>query len=599
MWLILSSQAQQEVRPEITHIGVESAGGITEIEIKSSAPFTYTISRPADPYKIAIDLHDTDLGKFQEKIVIDRAGVLEITPLRDESMPGNARIKIALTVPADIEPVFGENSLILSFDNPEAEDIPEDEEVAEIEDIPETEEMAEIEDVPEAEEMAEAEVILDEEGPIEDIFKEIIPEAQETEDEVLTIGDRKYVGEKISIDFQDAELVHVFRLIADISGYNIVVSPDVKGKFSMRLLDVPWDQALDVILRNYGLSKSIEGNIIRIAPTSVLAKEEEAIAKVKESQEKAGDLLTRIYPINYADVETIKKAIEEAKILTKRGFISVDPRTTSVIIKDVEKKHVEYENLIMALDIATPQVSIDARIVEVSKNFTRDLGIQWGAFVQPNPQTRISSDLSGGTGSFSGNPLLVNLPAAVGAGSGGSIGIGFISSNALTSLDIQLSAMESSGKGKVVSNPRIITMDNQKATIRQGKKIPYLSTSDEGTSTQFVDAALELIVTPHITPDGTILMDVEVNKNEADFANKAGGEDSAPTIDTNEIKTQILIKNGDTLALGGIFKTTSSVSTQFVPGLGKIPILKWLFSKEGTKEDVSEILIFITPRIVK
>jgi type IV pilus assembly protein PilQ len=304
----------------------------------------------------------------------------------------------------------------------------------------------------------------------------------------------------------------------------------------------------------------------------VLSKEEEAIAKVKESQEKAGDLLTRIYPINYADVETIKKAIEEAKILTKRGFISVDPRTTSVIIKDVEKKHVEYENLIMALDIATPQVSINARIVEVSKNFTRDLGIQWGAFVQPTPQTRISSSLSGGTGSFSGNPLLVNLPAAVGAGSGGSIGIGYISSNALTSLDIQISAME---------------------------KIPYLSTSDEGTSTQFVDAALELIVTPHITPDGTILMDIEVNKNEADFSQRAGGEESAPTINTNEITTQILIQNGDTLALGGIFKTTSSVSNQFVPVLGKIPILKWLFSKEGTNEDVSEILIFITPRIVK
>jgi type IV pilus assembly protein PilQ len=599
MWLILSSQAQQEVRPEITYIGVESAGGITEIEIKSSAPFTYTISRPADPYKITIDLQDTDLGKFQEKIVIDRAGVLEITPLRDESMPGNARIKIALTVPADIEPVFGENSLILSFDNPEAEDVPEAEEMAEIEDVPEAEEMAEIEDVPEAEEIAEAEVIPDEEGPIEDIFNEIIPEAQETEDEVLTIGDRKYVGEKISIDFQDAELVHVFRLIADISGYNIVVSPDVKGKFSMRLLDVPWDQALDVILRNYGLSKSIEGNIIRIAPTSVLSKEEEQIAKVKESQEKAGDLLTRIYPINYADVEAVKKAIDDAKILTKRGFISVDSRTTSVIIKDVERKHTEYENLIMALDIVTPQVSIDARIVEVTKNFTKELGIQWGAFVQPTSQTRIGgTTLSGGEGGFSGNPLLVNLPAAVGAGSGGSIGIGYLSSNALTALDIQLSAMESSGKGKVVSNPRIITMDNQEATIRQGKKIPYLSTSDEGTSTQFVDAALELIVTPHITPEGTILMDLEVNKNEADFS-QTSGLDKAPTINTNEVLTQVLIQDGDTLALGGIFKTTATVSKQFVPGLGEIPVLKWIFGKEENVETVTEILIFITPRIVK
>ncbi len=553
------------LKSEITGIEVADIDGTTEIRIDSTSSFKYTIYKQSDPYQVVVDLQDTDLGKFTEKMIIDDAGVREIIPSYDEEKPDIARLKIFLTVPADVEPMYRGNSLVLAFDNPDYE---------------------------ESAFTAPGTIYTDEEsGTQEEATAPPAPGRGEP------APPKKYTGEKISIDFQDAELIHVFRLIADISGYNIVVSPDVKGKFSMRLIDVPWDQALDVILRNYGLSKSVEGNIIRIAPTSVLAREEEEIAKAKESQEKSGDLVTKVYPINYADVNDIKDAIEKAKILTKRGFISVDERTTSVIIKDVEKKHQEYKNLIRTLDVATPQVSIDARIVEVTTKFTQELGIQWGGLLRPTLQTRIAgTSLTVDNGFFSSEPLLVNLPATVAKGSGGSIGIGYISSGALRALDLQLSAMETSGKGRIVSNPRVITMDNQQARILQGKKIPYETVSDQGTTTAFVDAALELVVTPHITPEGTILMNIDAKKNEANFSQTSFN--NVPTIDTNEISTQVLVRNGDTLALGGIFKTTSSKDVSSVPLLGKMPYLEWLFKNRKTVDDTTELIIFITPRII-
>jgi len=565
---VLSSNSQAPlaaVKSEITEITVGVENGTSEIEIKCSAPFTYTIYKPEDPYQIMIDLQDTDLGIFREKMNFDKAGVLEITPISESNAPDVARLIISLTVPADVEPVYKENSLILAFDNPEM--------------IDDTEEIAE----PDA--MEETEEYADNTEPVETVMPEEEP-----------VKEKQYTGEKISIDFQDAELVHVFRLIADVSGYNIVVSPDVKGKFSMKLMDVPWDQALDVILRNYSLSRSIEGNIIRIAPTSVLAREEEEIAKAKESQEKSGDLVTKIYPINYADVEAIKSAIVDAKILTKRGFISVDERTTAVIIKDVDNKHAEYESIINALDMPTPQVSIEARIVEVRTNSLNELGIQWGVLGKPSPQTHISgTGLASDTAFPTGKPMMVNLPASSTAGT---IGFGYIGAGALRALTLQLSAIENAGKGKTISNPRIITMDNQEAIIRQGKKIPYETISDQGTKTEFVDAALELKVTPHITPEGTILMNLNVNKNDANF-DQTSGTSGKPTIDTNEVATQVLIKDSDTLALGGIFKTNDTESSVSVPMLSKIPFLGRLFRSDSHKDDVTEILIFITPRIVK
>lgn len=577
MGLNARSEEQSGMKSTIAGIDVTAVDGTTEIRIEGTSAFKYTIYKPSDPFQVMVELQNMDAGELTDKMIFDRAGVMEIVPVKDENAPDILKLKITLTVPADVEPVYNDNLLILAFDNPEIEEMLTADTVS-----PEKETAVEYMEEEAVEEEAE------------------LPEIQQVADTVDELLTKKYVGEKISIDFQDAELTHVFRLIADISGYNIVVSPDVKGKFSMRLTDVPWDQALDIILRNYNLSKSVEGQIIRIAPTNVLAKEEEEIAKAKESKEKSGDLVTKVYAINYASVDSIKKSITDAKILTKRGFISVDERTSSVIIKDVDKKHIEYQDLIRALDVATPQVSIDAKIVEVTTEFQKELGIQWGFLWTPNDENiQVGGpQIPGGVGFSTLTPLMVNLPAvSVSPGKGGAIGLGYISDSAAFALDIQLSAMESTGKGKVISNPKITTSDNQEAKIMQGKKIPYQTVSDKGTKTEFMDALLELTVVPHITPEGTIVMNLEAKKNEADFAGPQVL--GVPTIDIKEIKTQVLIKNNDTLVIGGIFKTNNATNRDEVPGLARIPIFGTLFKHDKDVDKTDELLIFITPRIVK
>lgn len=676
------SITQASAGSEITGIEVKEVDGSTEISIDSTSPLNYTVYKPSDPYLVVVELQDASLGKFTKKMVIDKAGVMEITPSMVEGMENVVRLEIALTVPADVEPLQKGSSLILSFVNPEAEEVA----VAEVEEkeIKEAERIEDIDfsrtedrllvrikgdgrmstevsqpqedkiviDIPNVTTAVEApkvyeppmggmrigtypdktRIVFDLTEPTEyDVSSEDnqvvvsfkvpakveVAKAEEVAPEVeveelkeermpisLTCGEiaasKEYEGEIISLDFQDADLVHIFRLLADVSGCNIVVSPAVKGRFSMRLKDVPWDQALDVILRNYGLSKMVEGNIIRIAPTTDIAKEEQEIARKKEAELQAGDLITKVYPLNYADVKDVKKIINE--IAKRKGggggvqrtTISVDERTSSLIIRDVERMHEEYARIIKTLDKPTPQVLIDARIVEVSTNFTRELGIQWGADVRLSPNAKIGGieSLIGGTGFASDNPLLVNLPApAVGA-----IGFGYIGAGSLRALDLQLSAMETTGKGKIISNPKIVTTDNQEAKIQQGEKIPYQTVSAEGTQTQFVSATLELSVTPHITPSGAIMMEVGVKKDEADFSRTVQG---VPSIKTKEAKTNVLINNQDTLVIGGIFRTKTSRSQTYVPLLGKIPILGWLFKYKKKEDETSELLIFITPRVIK
>ncbi len=410
----------------------------------------------------------------------------------------------------------------------------------------------------------------------------------------------KYTGKRISLDFQDADIVPIFRLLADISGYNIVVSPEVKGRLTMKLINVPWDQALDLILKTFGLGKSIEGNIIRIAPYTVLAKEAEDAAKAAEAKIKVEPIETKVFPVSYADVSVIESAIKNAKALSARGNLSIDKRTSSIIVKDVASSIKEVESLIKTLDTPTPQVMIEARIVEADTSSVKELGIQWGMFGRtPDGLLTVGGGLSQAgtaTSPFSSDNLFVNLPAAVGAGAGGAINLGFVNPARTFSLDLQLSALESAGKGKIISNPRIMTIDNEKATIKQGKSIPVQTTSAEGTKTEYIDMALELTVTPHITPDGSIIMKIESKKNEPDWGNAVAG---IPAKDTKEVTTQVLIKDGETLVIGGIFKTKESEAESRVPWFSRLPLLGWLFKKERTEVIQNELLIFITPRKIE
>jgi type IV pilus secretin PilQ/predicted competence protein len=427
------------------------------------------------------------------------------------------------------------------------------------------------------------------------------PGEAETKEPAIAVKESGYRGARISLDFQDADIVPIFRLLADISGYNIVVSPEVKGKITMKLLNVPWDQALDLIMRTFALGKSVEGNIIRIAPLSVFAKENDEKAKERESKVKAEPLETKTFPISYAKVSVVEKAIKDSKVLSPRGSISVDERTSSLVVKDVPSVFPQVEDLLATLDKPTPEVMIEARIVEVSTQNTRDLGIQWG--LKLNAANTLSS-LGGynvlNTGAFTGNNFMVDFPstsAAQGAGSGFTFGI--LNPNRTFGLDLALSALEKINKGRIISNPRVVTTDNEKAVIMQGTSEPFPKLTSEGTvSVDYKDVMLKTEVKPHITPTGSVGLEVSVTKEDVLNTVNIGGS-QVPRTSKIEANSKVLVENGETLVIGGVYKKTENVTDTGVPGLMRVPVLGWLFKNNNINDQTNELLIFITPRILE
>ncbi len=413
----------------------------------------------------------------------------------------------------------------------------------------------------------------------------------------LTIGGREntqYTGEKISLDFQNADINDILRLIAEVSGLNVIAGPDVKGTVTTRMVDVPWDQALDIILKINGLGQEREKNIIRVAPLQRFINEQDERRRILEGKVKAEELVTQLLPINYADVEQLKTNME--KMLSDRGSLFVDTRTNTMIVSDTQERITDVLALVSTLDRQTPQVMIEVRIVEATRDFTRELGVRFrGRAARVNNANFPNAITVGGAQNQAPGNFLVDLPAAVGAGSGGAIGV--LLSGASSLLDIELSALESSGKAKVVSNPKIATLDNKEAVLTSGVRIPFETVSEEGTQTEFVDASITLRVTPHVTPDGFISMKVNATKNEPNEAiRSAAGQ---PSITTREATTEMLVKDGDTVVIAGLYKRDLSFNKNGVPGLSKIPVLGWLFKKQARTDNIEELLIFITPRIIK
>ena len=423
----------------------------------------------------------------------------------------------------------------------------------------------------------------------------------------LLIGGGKYSGRRISLDLQDADLVNVLRLFADVANLNIIIAPDVKGRVTVRMVNIPWDQAMDIILKMNGLGFALEDNVLRVASVAALTKQAEDETKAKDAKKKAEDLVTRMVSINYATANTINGTLK--KSLSARGETVVDERTNTIIITDIAKNVNDVLTLIKVLDKAIPQVMIEARIVEATTSFTRDLGVQWGGtyhadaahgnptgFNFPNTITATGGPTQQTTQFGAGN-YLVNLPAAVGAGSGGSIGFNFGSLSKALNLDLALSAMESTGEGKVISTPRVSALDNKEAKIEQGQSIPYTTTSASGTQVQFIDAKLALTVTPHVTPDNKIFMKITATKNAPDQSlTGAGGQ---PSIRKNEATTEILLSDGETAVIGGILIIDRGYTIAKVPFFGDLPLIGWLFREKSQKDNKTELLIFITPRVVR
>ena len=423
---------------------------------------------------------------------------------------------------------------------------------------------------------------------------------------------KRYTGRRISLDFQDADISNVLRLIADVSGLNIVLGEEVKGKITLKLQNVPWDQALDIILKSKGLGQLREGNIIRVDTNANISKLQDEEAKAKESLIKSEDLSTRIIPVNYSKAQTLSTTLK--KSLSPRGDITVDEGTNTLIVKDIQKNLDEVSRLIKLLDRQTPQVLIEARIVIANSTFARDLGVQWGAAganLTGNNRFGFFAGPTGGFGSGIPSPtnvtspditppsgFAVNLPASGTAGPLGNLGFTFgkFIGRPVT-LDLRLSAGETTGDTKLLSSPKIVTLDNKEAVIQQGESIPFETVSQSGTQTQFIDATLNLTVTPHITPDGSVIMKIKATKNAIGTFRSA--RTGAPSIDKREATTEVLVKDGETTVIGGILETQERKTVEGVPWLHKIPILGWLFKRQSKSETNNELLIFITPTIVK
>ena len=429
---------------------------------------------------------------------------------------------------------------------------------------------------------------------------------------------KRYVGRRVDLDFKSADIHNILRLLSDVGQVNIVTSDDVKGEVTIKMRDVPWDQALDVVLRGKQLGSVREGNLIRVAPLTVLEKElEQEIAR----QKQITDVLpteTRLIGVSYADAKVLQDRAKD--LLSQRGKISVDDRTNNLIVSDVSKNLALIEELVRNLDTQTSQVVIEARIVEARSTFVRQIGVQWGGtgFADAdhgNPtglvfpyNIGVGGGASGGDAPLGGlvpaprsglparDPnFAVNLPVAAGTGAGGALGLTLGSVAGAFNLNLRLSALESTGQVRILSSPRITTMDNIEASIEQGVSIPISVVSSQGVSTVFVDAILKLSVRPHVTNEGTVMLNVQIQRNEPDFGNTGARGD--PTILKKEARTQMLVRDGDTAVIGGIYQRNSGLSYAKVPFFADVPILGALFRNRRENDDRTEFLVFITPRI--
>ncbi|MBK8479744.1 MAG: type IV pilus secretin PilQ [Proteobacteria bacterium] len=425
---------------------------------------------------------------------------------------------------------------------------------------------------------------------------------------------RQYSGRRIDLDFKDADIHNILRLLSEVGDVNIVTGDSVGGRVTIRMLNVPWDQALDVILRAKGLGQVREGNLLRVAPLADLEKEREAeIARQKQVM-MLQPLETRLIPLSYAQASSMLAKLQYT--LSPRGKVTFDARTNTVIARDVSSNLNLVETMIRNLDTQTPQVVIEARIIEARTNYTKQIGIQWGGsfaataangnstgLVFPN-QLGIGGGVDDGQSPTKGillgqaaNPgFAVNMPAATGLNSGSALGLTMGSVSGVFNVNLRLSAAESKGDIRIISAPKITTMDNIEAKIEQGVSIPFSQVSANGVQTQFRDAKLSLTVKPHVTADGSVIMKVNVERNEPDFVNT--GPRGDPTILKKEAQTEMLVKDGDTAVIGGIYTTRDGRAWQRVPWFADIPILGWLFKTRRDTSDREEVLVFITPRIV-
>ena len=417
----------------------------------------------------------------------------------------------------------------------------------------------------------------------------------------------RFTGHPVSLDFQGADLRAVLRTFSEISGLNVVIDPSINGTVDVSLRDVPWDQALDIILKSNKLGYFVDGTIVRIAPLSVLADEEAQRRKLSDEQALAGELRVLTRPLSYAKGADLIPILTRSA-LSSRGEVQVDPRTNTVIIRDLPDRLTAADQLLTALDLPQPQVEIEARIVQTTRDFARNIGVQWGVNGRVAPELGNTTSMafpnngsiSGRTGAIQGDPLSgdgvsngVNLGVA---NATSALGLALGSINGALNLDVALSALERSGQGRLLSTPRVSTQNNVEAEITQGVQIPIQTVANNTVTVTFKDAALTLKVTPQITASNTVIMRVNLENAAPDYSRAIN---DIPPIDTQRAVTTVLVADGETTVIGGIYLSREQSVQGRTPLLSRVPLLGWLFKRDEMSDESRELLIFITPRITK
>ena len=582
--------SNKESLGEIVFINTVEEGQSSIVSIESTQAVQYTAFKLLNPLRLVLDFSKMDKGNLTSRIQVDKGIVNSIRPIHFEEA-GVLRLEIVLNQSADYEINKPEkNKLIVRLRSSGQVS---------------------------GQEMAQAPSMKEAAPSKKEFYKKslrgaasLLDEAQEASLNEDTCFPMLY-GEKevISLDFQNADVRNLFRIFAEISGLNVILSPEVGGSVNIRMMDVPWNQAMEIILTNSALGRECFGNnIVRVATKVVLAAEASALVAEKNravadrtTERDSQDLVTEVVRINHADITELSTSLTALRSARQDGRITVDTRTNTLILNDLRHHVNDMLEAIKILDIPTPQVLIEAKIVEISKSFTQELGIQWGLTGEAISSAPGSLAINGGANANTaadGSAFQVDLRQSTDIAAGSVSGFDLLLGGLLPGLDlnVRLEALEKQGKGRILSSPKVTTADNKEARIRSGKQIPYQVTSAEGNSIQFVDAELSLTVTPHVTSDNSVYMVIDATKNAADFTQLVG---TVPTITTKETHTEVLVGNGDTTVLGGIYESTSTENKKAVPFLSKIPLLGFLFKSFADSDVITELLVFITPTIIE
>jgi type IV pilus assembly protein PilQ len=564
------------VRAELTAIASKLDARVSTIMIESSEPVAYVTSQP-DPLTVVIDLRNVAAGVLAGPVGPVPPVVDELRVLFDSAM-GNAGEPLAPAAPADIVPQ--------PAPAPIAPDAP----------------------IPGNSPAATALLAVNAQQQQQRSANGTLLDGQQiTGSQTAEQAQPRFRGTPVSLDFQGADLRAVLRTFAEISGLNIVIDPTINGTVDVSLRDVPWDQALDIILRANKLGYRVDGTVVRIAPLNVLAQEQEEQRKLAEAQALAGDLRVLTVPLSYAKAPDLVPILTRSA-LSARGEVQVDSRTNTLIVRDLADRLGTTAELVKALDRPQPQVEIEARIVASNREFARAVGVQWGLNGRLDPAlgntTPLafpnSGSLTGRTGGLQGpvqgdsradTGINLGVPAATSA-----IGIALGSVNGALNLDVALSAMESTGRGRVLSSPRVATQNNVEAEMTQGTEIPIQTVANNTVTVSFKPAAWTLRVTPQITASNTIIMRVFLENASPDFSRQVNG---IPPIDTQRAQTTVLVADGETTVIGGVYLGREQATEGRVPMLHRIPLLGWLFKRDTLTDVSNELLIFITPRITR